>query len=237
MNFRLTILACTAFFIGLAGAVAQQLSVVEEKATNEEELVLSAWTARVDQDMNYCMKTYADFIKNLVNTKVSKRGKSVLVAEKTVFTELSPLRIDQRAIFTTESTGTAVAFTFSPGYDVHFGGDSYAKEFAKAETFVKSYVRFHYDAFYNERIKETQDKIKDLQNDIESNGKKTDRNNKSIAENNADGSEKAKSKNDKMKRDNEDYAADTEAKRKEISTLQKELADLNDTLKKTEAFK
>jgi hypothetical protein len=238
MNFRLTTLACTAFLIGMAGAAAQQLSVVEESATSEEEAVLHSWTARVDQDISYCMKTYSDFIKSLVDTKVSKRSKSVLAADKTVIPELSPLRIDQRAIFTSESAGTAVAFTFSPGYDVHFGGDSYAKEFAKGETLVKSYVRFHYAAFYNDQIKATQDKIKGLQNDIESNGKKTDRNNKSIAENNSGGeSEKNKSKNEKMKRDNEDYASDTEAKRKEISTLQKELADLNDSLKKTEAFK
>jgi hypothetical protein len=130
MNFRLTTLACTAFLIGMAGAAAQQLSVVEESATSEEEAVLHSWTARVDQDISYCMKTYSDFIKSLVDTKVSKRSKSVLAADKTVIPELSPLRIDQRAIFTSESAGTAVAFTFSPGYDVHFGGDSYAKEFA-----------------------------------------------------------------------------------------------------------
>jgi hypothetical protein len=238
MNFRLTALAFVAFLLGMASASAQQLSVVEESATNEEEAVQHAWVARVDQDLSYAMKTYGDFIKNLVDTKVSKRGKSVLVTEKTVIPELSPLRIDQRAIFTSESAGTAVAFTFSPGYDVHFGGDSYTKEFAKGEAFVKSYVRFHYAEFYNEQIKNTQDKIKGLQNDIESNGKKTDRNNKSIAENNADGAtEKTRGRNEKMKRENDEYTADTETKRLEISSLQKELANLNDSLKKAEAFK
>ncbi|MBA4058627.1 MAG: hypothetical protein C0490_28180 [Marivirga sp.] len=217
--------------------LAQKLAVEERTVKNEESNDLNSWTASVDQDVNYCMETYSDFIKELVNVKVGKRGKSMLVAEKTLIPELSDLRLDQRAIFTAESGGTAVSFTFSPGYDIHFGREVYKNEFAKAEAFVKNYVRYHYKAFYNEKIKSIQDKIKSKQNDIETNAKKTERNNKTIAENSEAETDKAKTKNEKMLRENEAYASDTTSKKREISDLEEELSAVSESLRKVEAFK
>ena len=223
---------------GAADAVAQQLVVEERLVENEESTELKSWTARVDQDMDYCMDTYTKFIKELFNTKVDKRGKTILVAEKTVFPELSKLRLDQRAIFVTESSGTAISFTFSPGYDIHFGEEAYAEEFRKAESFVKSFVRYHYKTFYNEGIKDIQDKIKSKQNDIETNGKRTDRNAKTIADNKSDGeTEKTKVRNDKLQREIDSYTADTESKRKEIVALEEDMAKLKASLSKVEEFK
>jgi len=221
-------------FLCANAALAQQLMVEERIVKNEESIELNSWTARLDQDMNYCMGTYEDFIKEFFKAKVDKRGKSILVAEKTLIPELSKFRLDQRAIFTVETGGTAISFTFSPGYDLHFGHELYSDEFKKAEVFVKNFVRYHYKAFYNEKIKSIQDKIKSKQNDIESNGKKTDRNNKSIAEGDAD---KAKVKNDKLLRENEAYTADSASKRKEISDLEADLAQANESLRKVEDFK
>lgn len=218
--------------------VAQTLLVEERKVKNEESVELSSWTARLDQDMETCMESYEDFIKETFKTKVDKRGKNILIAEKIQFPELSNLRLDQRAIFTVESSGTSVAFTFSPGYDIHFGRDSYKSEFAKAETFVKGFVRFHYDNFYEAQIKTIQDKIKSLENDIDSNTRKTDKNNKSITESKSDGeTEKSKSKNEKMMRENTEYAADSATKRTQITDLEAQLAKFNQALQKTLDFK
>lgn len=218
-------------------SVAQKLKVEERTVKNEESIDLSSWTASLDQDVNYCMETYSDFIKELFKVKADKRGKTILVMEKTVIPELSDLRLDQRAIFTAESGGTAVSFTFSPGYDIHFSRGAYKNEFGKAEEFVKNYVRYHYKTFYNEKIKSIQDKIKSKQNDIETNAKKTERNNKAIAENSAAETDKAKSKNEKMLRENEGYASDTTSKKQEISDLEEELASASKSLKKVEEFK
>ena len=129
----------------------------------------------------------AILLKSYLRRRWKSVGKNILIAEKTQFPELSNLRLDQRAIFTVESSGTSVSFTFSPGYDIHFGGDSYKSEFAKAEILVKSFVRFHYNSFYESQIKTIQDKMKTLQSDIDSNSKKTDKNNKSITDNKSDG--------------------------------------------------
>jgi hypothetical protein len=223
----------------LAGsAVAQTLLVERRPVKTEESSEVESWTASLDQDISTCQDTYSDFIRELSKTKVEKRGKNILVAEKTQFPELSSLRIDQRAIFTAESSGTAVSFTFSPGYDIHFTSQSYKDEFAKAETLVKNFVRYHYKKYYNVLISDLQQKIKSRQSDVESNGRKTDKNNKSIADNKSAGeTDKTRARNDKMKRENDTYAADTDAKRKEISDLENQLAKANDALHKVLDFK
>jgi len=234
-SFALPVLCLLCF---ASTAFAQKLLVEERSVKNEETVELDSWTAGLDQDMAYCMETYGDFIKELVKVKVNKRGKSILVAEKTTFPELSDLRLDQRAIFTTESAGTAVSFTFSPGYDIHFNREAYKNEFAKGEAFVKSYVRFHYNVFYEEKRKDIEGKIKSKQNDIESNNKKTERNTKSITENaGAAETDKTKAKNEKMQRENDGYASDTTSKRREIEDLQEELASITKILRKVEEFK
>jgi len=217
---------------------AQTLLVEERTVKNEESVDLNSWTARLDQDMESCMDSYADFIKETFKTKVDKRGKNILVAEKTQFPELSKLRLDQRAIFTVESSGTSVSFTFSPGYDIHFGRDAYKSEFAKAETFVKAFVRYHYDNYYEAQIKIIQDKIKSLQNDIDSNTKRTDKNNKSITDSKSEGeTEKSKSKSEKMMRENAEYTADSASKRTQITDLESQLSKFNQALQKTLDFK
>ena len=226
------------FLLANVAGMAQTLSVEQRTVKSEESEDLDSWTARLDQDMESCMDSYSDFIKETFKTKVSKRGKNILVAEKTQFPELSNLRLDQRAIFTVESSGTSVSFTFSPGYDIHFGKESYKSEFAKAETFVKGYVRFHYQTYYEAQIKTIQDKIKSLQNDIDSNSKKTDKNNKSITDNKSDGeTDKTKSKNEKMMRENEGYTADSASKRTQITDLEAQLSKFNQALQKTLDFK
>jgi hypothetical protein len=224
-------------FASLTG-LAQTLSVEQRTVKNEESVDLNSWTAKLDQDMESCMDSYGNFIKETFKAKVEKRGKNILVTEKTQFPELSNLRLDQRAIFTAESSGTSVAFTFSPGYDIHFGGASYKSEFAKAETFVKSFVRYHYNSFYEAQIKTIQEKIKSLQSDIDSNSKKADKNNKSITENKSDGeTDKTKAKNEKMTRENEQYTAESASKRSQITDLEAQLSKFNQALQKTLDFK
>lgn len=230
----LTVAACLAAL----STIAQTLLVERRPVKTEESSEVESWTAKFDQDQSYCQDIYGDFIKELVKTKVEKRGKNVLVAVKTQFPELSSLRIDQRAIFTPESGGTSVSFTFSPGYDVHFSSQSYKDEFAKAETFVKNYVQYHYKKYYNDLISTLQGKMKSLQSDIESNGKKMDKNNKSIASNIADGeTEKSKSKNDKLKKENDQLAAETDSKRKDLADVEDQLAKANDSLHKVLQYK
>jgi hypothetical protein len=237
MNSKMTLLTIVASSI-VTFATAQTLRVEQRQVKTEESSEIESWTASLDQDMSYCQEMYSDFIKELVKTKVDKRGKNILVAVKTQFPELSSLRIDQRAIFTPESGGTSVSFTFSPGYDVHFSSTSYKAEFAKAETFVKNYVQYHYKKYYNDLIAGLQNKMKDIQSDIESNGKKTDKNNKTISSNIADGeTEKTKSKNDKLKKENDQYAADTDAKRRELAEIEDQLAKANDGLHKVLKYK
>jgi len=238
MNTKFSFLTLVATVAVTFHAAAQTLLVERRPVKTEESSEVESWTAKFDQDMAFCQDMYSDFIKELAKTKVEKRGKNVLVAVKTQFPELSALRIDQRAIFTPESSGTAVSFTFSPGYDVHFTSTTYKDEFAKAEAFVKNYVQYHYKKYYNDLISGLQSKMKSLQSDIESNGKKTDKNNKSIAQNISEGeTDKTKSKNDKMKKENNELAAETDSKRKDLSDIEDQLAKANEALQKVLQYK
>ena len=215
---------------------AQSLSVDEGNAKIDDSKEVDAWVTKLDQDVAYCMNTYEGFMKETFKVKVDKR-KGLLVAEKVAISEISDLRIDQRAIFASSSGGTTVSFTFSPGYDIHFGQKQYKPEFAKAGTFVKNYVRYHYKSFYDDQIKSLQSKIDSRHKDIEANGRKTDKNDKAIAQNKSDSdTEKSKAKNEKMLRENETYTADTASKRKEISDLEDQLDKAKDGLKKVLAF-
>lgn len=216
---------------------AQRLIVEQRNVKNEEGNDQNSWTARLDDDMITCMNSYENFMKEKFQIKVEKRGKNMMVAEKVQLPELTNLRLDQRTVFTTETSGTAVSFMFSLGYDIHLGLDQYSDQFDKAEDFVKGFVRYHYESSYTKRIKEIEEKIKSKQSDIESNGKRIDRNNKSIADNNKSGSdEKTKAKNDKMLRENESYSDDIATKRREISDLEDELNKLSESLKKAKEF-
>jgi len=217
---------------------AQTLAVEERSVKNEESIELSSWTARLDQNAEYCMNTYGDFIKELFKTKVDSRGKTMLVAEKTLMPEISNLRLDQRTIFTPESGGTAVSFTFSPGYDIHFNKEKYASEFTKAEVFVKNFVRYHYQKYYNEQIESLKNKISSRQNDIETNSKRMDKNNKTILSNKSEGeTDKTKSKNEKILRENDTYTAETATKRRELLDLESQLAKANENLRKVLDYK
>ena len=123
----------------------QQLRVESNIIKNEEGKEVEAWVAHVDQDPGDCMDSYGDFMKKVFDLKASKSSKTVMTVDKVLFAEISSLRLDQRTFFTPESGGTALAFTYSPGYDIHFGRhNNYAGEFEKCEGMVKAFVRFHY---------------------------------------------------------------------------------------------
>jgi hypothetical protein len=221
---------------------AQYLKVESKTIKNEEGNELDAWVAHLDQLPEECMESYDDFIEKVFDKKTEKINKTLRVVARTQFHELSNLRIDQRAFFIAESAGTAVAFTFSPGYDVHFGTKTYTEEFANAERFVKSYVKFHYKDFYNKKVTALQRTIKEKQDEIASNDKRIEKNKKSILDNNKDidkgGSDagKLKLKNESMEKENLSLTGDVSKARAEITVMQEQLTKLNESLQKVEEF-
>ena len=221
---------------------AQSLTVESKTVKNEEGNETDAWVAHLDQLPEECMESYDDFMDEVFHKKTEKINKGMKVVSRTQFHELSNLRIDQRAIFIAESGGTAVAFTFSPGYDVHFGPKTYPDEFKNAERFVKSFVKFHYKDFYKKKISSLEGTIKDKQGQISSNEKRIEKNKKSILDNNKDidkgGSDagKLKIRNEGMENENLSLSGDISKNRSEISVLQEQLSKLNENLRKVEDF-
>ena len=221
---------------------AQQLSVETKTVKDQEGIELDAWVAHLDQTPDECMESYDDFMREIFDKKTDKLNKTTRIVTRTQFHELSRLRIDQRAFFIAESAGTAVAFTFSPGYDVHFSNTTYTEEFKNGERFVKSFVKFHYKDFYNKKIKTIQETIADKESTIQSNDKKIEKNKKSILDNTKDidkGSSdagKLKIKNESMEKENLSLTGNTSKERAELIILQEQLAKLNESLKKVEEF-
>ena len=155
---KTTILKPFTFFIAFCLLTfygsAQKLSVTDQKIKTEEDVETDSWTAHLDQDVKDAQKSFSDFIETIFKLKVDKRGKTILVVEKSKFIEITPMRIDVRAVFQPESAGCAVSFVFSPGYDIYFSNLTYKEEYLKAQFFVNSYVRFHYTAYYNKVIED-----------------------------------------------------------------------------------
>jgi flagellar biosynthesis chaperone FliJ len=213
---------------------SQTLRVEERKVKTEESAEVSSWTAIIDQDVDFCRDSYDAFIKEFLKTKTDKRGKNVLVAVKVVIPELTNLRIDQRAIFGTETGGTSVSFTFSPGYDVHFSNDSYADEFSKAEAFTKNFVRYHYKRFYNDQLKSLQETLDSKKNEIASNEKKIDRNDKTLQGYQKSGGDATKS--DNLKRENDNLNAANSKLKVEMDKIEEEIEQIKERLNKVSAF-
>lgn len=210
---------------------------------NEEGFTVDSWVAHVDQDAAYCMTTLGDFLKKTFNAKGEKKSKTLMRVEKTTFSELSNLRLDMRAMFAPESGGTAIAFMFSPGYDLHLGEEFRKEEFEKAEEFAKNFLRFHYKYFYNEQTKKIQGKLKDLQGDILSNDKKIERNNTSMRDYEtkmtAEGADvdKLRDKKSKLEKENENIAASTQKKKDEIAKLEDDLAKISGAVQNVNDYK
>jgi hypothetical protein len=226
------------FLIGLmfisVCSFSQTLRVEERKVKTEESIEVSCWTAILDQDVDFCRDSYDAFIKEFVKTKTDKRGKNVLVAEKVVIPELTNLRLDQRAIFGTETGGTSVSFTFSPGYDVHFSNDLYGDEFSKAEALTKNFVRYHYKRYYNGQLKSLQETWDSKKSEIASNEKKIDRNDKSIQGYQKSGGDAAKS--DNLKRENDNLIAVNEKLKAEMDKIGENMDQFKAQLNKVSEF-
>lgn len=220
----------------------QQLAIENKPALNEESKSVDSWVVHLDQDMSYCISSYSEFMRKNFDYRVSRRSKNVHSVDKKMFSEISSLRIDQRAVFTQESKGTAVAFQFSPGYDIHFGNTMYKEEFDRARALVVNYVHFHYKMFYDDQIKSLRSKIKGLEKNISNNQSKTEKNNKAISlntediSNNAVGADKLREKNEKLEKENVSLAAEVDKFRTQITQLATEIDNANQSLKLVEAF-
>lgn len=220
----------------------QQLAIENKPALNEESKSVDSWVVHLDQDMSYCISTYSEFMRKNFDYRVSRRSKNVHSVDKKMFSEISSLRIDQRAVFTQESKGTAVAFQFSPGYDIHFGNTMYKEEFDRARSLVVNYVHFHYKMFYDDQIKSLRSKIKGLEKNISNNQSKTEKNNKAISlntediSNNAVGADKLREKNEKLEKENVSLATEIDKFRTQITQLATEIDNANQSLKLVEAF-
>lgn len=237
----------SAFLVGIlfcSNVYGQQLSIENKPALNEESKSVDSWVVHLDQDMSYCISTYSEFMRKNFDYRVSRRSKSksVHAVDKKMFSEISNLRIDQRAIFTQESKGTAVAFQFSPGYDIHFGNTMYKEEFDRARALVVNYVHFHYKMFYNDQIKSLKSKIKGLEKNISNNQSKVEKNTKTISlnaediSNKAVGADKLVEKNEKLEKENVALAAEVDKFRTQITQLETEIDNANQSLKVVEAF-
>ncbi|HQP02025.1 MAG TPA: hypothetical protein PK337_06985 [Bacteroidia bacterium] len=220
----------------------QQLAIENKPALNEESKSVDSWVVHLDQDMSYCISSYSEFMRKNFDYRVSRRSKNVHSVDKKMFSEISSLRIDQRAVFTQESKGTAVAFQFSPGYDIHFGNTMYKEEFDRARALVVNYVHFHYKMFYDDQIKSLRSKIKGLEKNISNNQSKTEKNNKAISlnaediSNNAVGADKLREKNEKLEKENVSLATEIDKFRTQITQLETEIDNANQSLKLVEAF-
>lgn len=181
-RFLLILAGC----VGLAPfASAQTLDLREGRTKIEDDQEVNAWIAILDQDEAFARDSFEGFVKQTYSLRAERRARNVLVAQKAKIEEISPLRGDLRAVFTSQGAGTAVALAFSPGYDIHLNKTDYPGELARLGMMAKNYVKYHYNAYYKRLQTDTDRKIKTRQDDINRNLSRVNRLKDDIAQNEA----------------------------------------------------
>ncbi|MCU0445243.1 MAG: hypothetical protein MUE85_10025 [Microscillaceae bacterium] len=243
MKFTYRIALTLIIFGNLTTLQAQNLTISEQQTKNEETIDVDAWVAHLDQNMDYAEKSFEKFMKETFDYRTDKIKKTnVIKVEKVKFAEISPLRVDMRAVFAPEGAGCMVSFMMSPGYDIHFLRDTYPQEYAKIQDILKKFIKFNYNRFYKESIADAEDKIKSKQKDIASNNKKMENLQKDIAENeqkinnNDKNSNKLIERNSKYKTQITNLQAENATLNNDISQLQNNITKHNEALQKVFAF-
>lgn len=222
---------------------AQKLVVSSEKCKTDESIETDSWSVSLDQDVDKAQDTFAEFIKTTFKIKLNKRTKKIYSVDKTLFPEISSLRMDIIVAFSNESAGSRVNFMFSPGYDIFLSSNYNADDFNKAQSFVKGYIRFHYNIVYTNLIEDIGNNIKKKESDIKSNENKIDKLKSSIAENDDKikggdpKSQELKDKNAKLSKEIDDKNAENESKRKDILAYQDDIIKTTERLKSVADFK
>ena len=166
-------------------AFAQTLDLREGRTNIEDGQEVDAWVAILDQEEALARDSFEGFVKQTYSLRAERRARNVLVAQKAKIEEISPLRGDLRAVFTSQGSGTTVALAFSPGYDIHLNKTDYPGELARLGMMAKNYVKHHYNAYYKRLLTDTDKKIKGQQDNINRNLSRITRLKEDIAQNEA----------------------------------------------------
>jgi hypothetical protein len=215
--------------VGTARSAAQTLQISPDAVRSEENVSIDGWVAHLDQPAEYVEKTLGTYIKMLSGNKADKRTKTMWVAPKVKFEEFSPLRGDLRASITAEGNGTAVGFTFSPGYDIHLDKTAYPQEYEKMQGFVKKYVKHHYTEFYREEVAKAEKELNKRRRVVEKNEKRIGRLQQSITSNEQKINE-GDSKATKLTERNSKNTAETGGRTQENEKLQGEVQQYQEML-------
>jgi hypothetical protein len=215
--------------LGTARSVGQTLQISPDAVRSEENVSIDGWVAHLDQSAEYVEKTLGTYIKMLSGNKADKRTKNLWVASKVKFEEISPLRGDLRASLTAEGNGTAVGFTFSPGYDIHVDKTAYPQEYEKMAGFVKKYVKHHYTEFYREEAAKAEKELNKRRREVEKNEKRIARLQQTTTKNEQKISE-GDSKATKLTERNSKNTAETDGRTQENEKLQGEVQHYQEML-------
>ena len=215
--------------VGTARSAAQTLQISPDAVRSEENVSIDGWVAHLDQPAEYVEKTLGTYIKMLSGNKADKRTKTMWVAPKVKFEEFSPLRGDLRASITAEGNGTAVGFTFSPGYDIHLDKTAYPQEYEKMQGLVKKYVKHHYTEFYREEVAKAEKELNKRRREVEKNEKRIGRLQQSITSNEQKINE-GDSKATKLTERNSKNTAETGGRTQENEKLQGEVQQYQEML-------
>jgi hypothetical protein len=245
MKSKLLLFVCTgamSLVLDTRTSAGQTLQISPDMVRSEENVSIDGWVAHLDQSTEYVEKTLGTYIKMLSGNKADKRAKNLWVAPKAKFEEICPLRGDLRALLTPEGNGTAVGFTFSPGYDIHVDKTAYPQEYEKMQGFVKKYVKHHYTEFYREEVAKAEKELSKRRREVEKNGKRIARLQESISNNEQkinEGDSKAgklTERNSKNTAESDGRTQENEKLEGEVLRYQEMLSQYNAALQKVRDF-
>jgi len=227
-------LGAAVFCLNAGRTNGQTLQISPDAVRNEENQAVDGWAAHLDQPADYAEKTLITFVKMLTGSKLEKRGKTVWIAPKVKIDEITQLRGDLRMTLSPDSSGTAVGFAFSPGYDIHLTKAAYPEEYQRMEGFVKKYLKHHYTEYYREAVAKTEKELDHRRKELEKNQKRIARLRESVG-NNEQKISTGDAKSDKLTVRNSKSTTEADGLTQENEKLQAEIGQHQETLSQLNA--
>lgn len=158
------------------------INPVEKKVT-VNKVSADAWANPVN-NVDDVKKSFTRYTKETLKVKMRKGDNGSLVAEMATIPQIATKRGDLHAIFS-EDKGQApeIAIVFAMGYDIFLNTQQNPSEMALLKEFTRSFLVYHYENIYNDKIKLKESLIKDYNKQIISNERNVKNANSDISSN------------------------------------------------------
>ena len=148
----------------LSGSLrAQDHLFLEEKEITLADGKVSAWVFPAGDTQEKTLDDMKDYLKDRSDIKLKKEGDDMLIAEKVSLPAITTKRGDLIGLCQVTEQYYSMAIIFKLGYDISLSTEEYPTEMESMRHYMKSFMTFHYERIYADRMALLEDQIKDVE--------------------------------------------------------------------------